>query len=120
MDLKDVMQQRCFAVVGDTLHEEKTAYQIKKGMQERGYTVYPVGKELASLNDIPEEIDVIDLCIHPSKGLRLLQECQKKFQMIVLQPGSADDTLRAYLDQNHLPYLDGCLLVGMSLYPKNS
>ena len=116
MDLKEIMAQHKFAVLGDTLNEEKTAWEIKTKMRAKGYTVYPVGKELASLNDIDDDIDVIDMCIHPAKGLRLLQECKKDFKMIVLQPGSADDTLRAYLDQNHLPYIDGCLLVGLSLY----
>ena len=80
MDLKEVMQNQVFAVVGDTLNEEKYAYKIKKGLQEHGYQVYAVGKELASLNDIPEDIEIIDLCIHPAKGLALLKACEKSFK----------------------------------------
>ena len=118
MDLKEVMQQQKFAVLGDTLNEEKYAYKIKSGLEAKGYTVYPVGKELASLNDIEDEIDVIDLCIHPAKGLKLLQENQKKFKTIVVQPGASDEALVAYLEENKLPYIDGCLLVGLSLYAK--
>ncbi len=118
MDLKEVMQQNVFAVLGNTLDEEKYAYKIKHGLEEKGYTVYAVGKELPSLNDIPEEIDIIDLCIHPVKGLQLLKECKKTFKMIVVQPGAADEALYAYLDEHNLPYMDGCLLVGLSLYAK--
>ena len=118
MELKEIMQQRSFAVVGDTLNEEKTAYEIKEKLLQRGYTVYPVGKELASLNDVPDEIDIIDLCIHPAKGLKLLQENQKDYKCIVLQPGAADEALLAYLKEHQMPYLEGCLLVGMSLYPR--
>ena len=118
MDLKEVMQQQNFAVVGDTLNEEKYACQIKNKMLDRGYTVYPVGKELASLNDIKGDVDVIDLCIHPAKGLKLMQECQKQFKTIVIQPGASSPELVAYLEENKLPYLDGCLLVGLSLYAK--
>ena len=119
MDLKEVMQQQNFAVVGDTLNEEKYAYKIKHGLMDKGYHVEAVGKELASLNDIPGEIDIIDLCIHPAKGLKLIQECKKPFQMIVVQPGASDEALVDYLKEKKLPYLDGCLLEGLSLYAKD-
>lgn len=116
MEMKDVMQQQVFAVVGDTLNPEKYACIIKNRMQDAGYTVYAVGKELPSLNDIPGDIDVIDLCIHPVKGLKLMQECKKSFRCIVIQPGADSPELLAYLDENHLPYLHGCLLKGLEAY----
>ncbi len=116
MEMKDVMQQQVFAVVGDTLNPEKYACTIKNRMQDAGYTVYAVGKELPSLNDIPGDIDVIDLCIHPVKGLKLMQECKKSFRCIVIQPGADSPELLAYLDENHLPYLHGCLLKGLEAY----
>lgn len=116
MEMKDVMQQQVFAVVGDTLSPEKYACTIKNRMQDAGYTVYAVGKELPSLNDIPGDIDVIDLCIHPVKGLKLMQECKKSFRCIVIQPGADSPELLAYLDENHLPYLHGCLLKGLEAY----
>ena len=118
MDLQEIMQQKTFAVLGDTLNPEKYAFKIKAGLLKNGCTVYSVGKELASLNDIPGEIDVIDLCIHPSKGLKLLQENRKSFKTIVIQPGASDEALVAYLKENNLPYIDGCLLVGLSLYAR--
>lgn len=116
MDLQEIMKKRVFAVVGDTLNPDKYAYKIKQGLTEKGYKVFAVGKELSSINDIPEEIDVIDLCIHPAKGLALMQECKKKFQCIVIQPGAESEELIAYLKENQLPYINGCLLVGLSLY----
>lgn len=118
MDLKEVMEQKTFALLGDTLNEEKTAYDIKKRMTDNGYTVYPVGKELASINDIPEEIDVIDLCIHPAKGLPLMKECKKSFKSVVIQPGAGNDALIEYLKAENIPYIEGCLLVGLSLYKR--
>lgn len=116
MEMKDIMQQQVFAVVGDTLNPEKYACTIKNRMQDAGYTVYAVGKELPSLNDVPDEIDVIDLCIHPVKGLKLMQECKKSFRCIVIQPGADSPELLAYLNENHLPYLHGCLLKGLEAY----
>ncbi len=116
MDLKEVMQQKTFAVVGDTLKEEKYAYKIKQGLEENGYTVYGVGTELPSLNDIPDGVDIVDLCIHPAKGLKLLQECQIPYKNIVIQPGASSDELLDYLQEKNIPYIDGCLLVGLKLY----
>ncbi|WP_027400547.1 CoA-binding protein [Anaerovorax odorimutans] len=117
MDLKETMEQKVFAVVGDTLNEEKYAYKIKKQMQDANYKVYSVGKELKSINDIPEDdIDVIDLCINPVKGLNLMKECNKKFKNVVIQPGAESEELLDYLKQNEIPYIESCLLVGLSLY----
>ncbi|WP_304508470.1 CoA-binding protein [Anaerotignum sp.] len=118
MDLKDIMQEKVFAVVGDTLNEEKYAFKIKNELMEHGYQVHSVGKELASLNDITEEIDVIDLCIHPVKGLKLMKECKKDYKYILIQPGAESKELLDYLDKTHAPFLEGCALVGLRLYSK--
>ena len=118
MEMKEIMQQQNFAVVGNTLDPEKYAYLIKSRMEENGYTVYPVGKELASLNDIEGELDVIDLCIHPAKGLKLMQECTKSFKGIVIQPGADSPELLAWLDEQGLPYVHGCLLKGLEQFPR--
>ena len=116
MDLREVMTRKNFAVLGDTLNPEKFACKIKNQMLDAGYNVYAVGKELASLNDIEGDIDIIDLCIHPVKGLKLLQENKKKFDCIVIQPGADSPELLAWLDENRLPYIHGCLLVGLRDY----
>ena len=116
MELQEVMKQRTFAIVGDTLNEEKYAWKIKHKMLANSYTVHSVGKELESLNDVPGELDIIDLCIHPAKGLKLMKECVKPFKSIVIQPGAESEELMTYLDEMHYPYIQGCLLVGLSLY----
>ena len=116
MELEQVMEQQTFAIVGDTLNEKKYAHLIKHKMIEFGYTVHSVGKELASINDIPGELDIIDLCIHPAKGLPLMQECTKPFKSIVIQPGAESDELLAFLDEKGYPYIQGCLLVGLSFF----
>lgn len=116
MDLKEVMEQKSFAIVGDTLNEEKFAYKIKTRMTANGYTVFSVGKELASINDIPSDLDIIDLCIHPAKGLKLMQECTKPFKCVVIQPGAESEELKAYLKETHTPFLESCLLVGLEKY----
>lgn len=99
MDLEQIMQMNTFAVVGDTLNPEKYAYKIKEGLLEQGYTVHSVGKELQSLNEIPGDLDIIDRCI-------------------VIQPGAESPEILSYLQERNLPYIEGCLLVGMRLYPR--
>ena len=116
MDLKEIMNQKSFAIVGDTLNKEKYAYKIKKEMIAKGYKVFSVGKELASINDILEEIDIINLCIHPVKGIKLLQECTKPFKCILIQPGAESKEILSYLQDNKIPYIEGCILVGLRLY----
>lgn len=117
MDLSQVMQKKCFAVAGDTLNPEKYAYLIKHAMLQADYRVACVGKELACLAELPEDTQVLDLCIHPAKGLALLKQCDRRFDAVVIQPGAESEELMAYLDEIEQPYLQGCLLVGLREYP---
>jgi predicted CoA-binding protein len=116
LDLQQAMAQKVFVVVGNTVNPDKYAYIIKHRLLAQGYTVYCVGKELASINDVPEEIDVIDLCINRYKGIRLLKECTKSFKVMIIQPGAESDEILRHLDENKLPYMEACILVGLSLY----
>ena len=118
MDLKEIMKYDTFVVVGDTLNEEKYAYKIKHELINSGYKVYSVGKELKSLNDIEGEVDILDLCINPPAGLKLLKENKKKFKCVIIQPGAGSEEITKFLDENNYNYMDGCLLVGIRLYPK--
>lgn len=118
MDLKEVMRLNNFVVVGNTILEEKYAYKIKQGLIEAGYSVECVGKELASINDVSSDIDVIDLCINPNLGIKLLKENKKKIKTVVIQPGAESTEIIDYLKDNNIDYLEGCLLVGLKLYKK--
>ena len=42
--------------------------------------------------------------------------CEKPFKCVVIQPGAESEEILRYLGENRLPYLEGCLLVGLSLY----
>ena len=116
MDMEFVMGQKGFVIVGDTLNEEKFACKIKKAMLKNGYSVHCVGKELDSINYVNDEIDILDLCINPVKGLKLLKECDKDYKGVVLQPGAASDEIKSFLDEKGIPYIDDCLLVGLKKY----
>lgn len=118
MDLKEVMEQKNFVVVGDTLNEDKYAHKIKRKLLDKGYNVHAVGKELATINDIKEDIDIINLCINPVKGLAFMQECKKPVKAVVMQPGAESPELRELLKTRNIEYLESCVLVGLKLYKK--
>lgn len=116
MELRDVMNLQNIVVVGNTINEEKYAYKIKHALLEKGYNVMSVGKELQSINDVEFDIDVLDLCINPNLGLKLLQENTKSIKIVVIQPGAESPEIIEYLKQNNIEYLEACLLLGISLY----
>lgn len=116
MNLKEIMKMRNFVVIGDTLNEKKYAYRIKEELLASGYKVAAVGKELKSINEVDFEIDILDLCINSKVGLKLLKENKKKFKSIVIQPGAESKEIIKYLNENKLPYIESCLLVGLRLY----
>ena len=116
MNLKEIMELNNFVVVGNTIVEEKYATKIKKGLLEAGYNVACVGKELASINDVEFEIEVLDLCINPNLGIKLLQENRKNVKVVVIQPGAESEEIIAFLNEKNIDYIEGCLLMGLSLY----
>ncbi|WP_163467888.1 CoA-binding protein [Fusobacterium sp. IOR10] len=116
MNLKEAMQMKNFVVVGDTINEKKYAYKIKNQLLAKEYNVAAVGKELKSINEVDFDIDILDLCINPVAGLKLLKENKKTFKNIVIQPGAESEEIIKYLRENKLPYIESCLLVGLRLY----
>lgn len=112
--LDQLMDKRTFTVAGDTLNSDKYAYRIKHALSDAGYIVHCVGKELVSLDDVPEDsIEVLDLCINPAKGEALIRECHKPIGAVLIQPGAGSDAIRSLLDQKGIPWLDGCALKGL-------
>lgn len=119
MDLKEIMHFNNFVVLGNTLDKDKYAYKIKEKLLQNNYKVACVDKQYKSLNDIPFEIDVLDLCMNPLKSIQLLKENSKPIKAVVIQPGAESADLKAFLEDVKIPYIEGCLLVGMSLYKKS-
>ena len=118
MDLQDIMRKDRFVIVGDTLNEEKYAYKIKEALLSNGYKVACVGKELKSLDEVDFNIEVVDLCINPIKGIELLKNTKKEIEAVLIQPGAGSQEIKDYLEAKNIPYLEGCALVGIRLYKK--
>lgn len=120
MNLKEIMENETFVVLGNTIDKEKYAYKIKEKLLEYNYNVYCVSKELKSLNDVEKEDFILDLCINPFKGLEYLKENKKKIKAVLIQPGAESEKIEEYLNNKNIPFLEGCALVGISLYKKNN
>lgn len=118
MELKEIMNESTFVVLGNTIDEEKYAYKIKHKLLEKGYKVYSVSKELKSINDVDADNFILDLCINPFKGLEYLKENKKSIKAVLIQPGAESDEIKNFLNEKGIPYLEGCALVGISLYRK--
>ncbi len=116
MNLKEMMSQKNFVVVGNTVNENKFAYKIKKELIKHGYSVYCVDKELESINDVEGEIDIIDLCVNHKKGINYLKECKKDYKAVLIQPGAGSKEIYDFLESNNIDYLNDCVLQGIKKY----
>lgn len=116
MTLETVLKFNNFVVVGNTINEEKFAYKIKNELIKKGYNIASVGKELKSINDVDFDIDVLDLCINPILGMNLLKENRKNVKVVIIQPGAESEEIKQYLDKEKIEYIEGCLLLALSLY----
>lgn len=117
MDLKDIMSYKKFIVIGSTENKEKYAYKIKEKLIDNGYDVYCVNKD-NPINNIEDMVDIIDLCINPVLGLKILKEYKylNNIKCVLIQPGAESDEIKNYLQEKNIDYLEGCALVGISLY----
>ncbi|WP_223066434.1 CoA-binding protein [Paenibacillus caui] len=71
-EIKEILESaRTIAVVGLSDKTDRTSYMVAQAMQKRGYRIIPVNpavkddilgeKTYASLKDIPEPIDIVDV-----------------------------------------------------------
>ena len=71
---KDFLDFKNWCVVGDVGNEKKYAYRILNKLKENGYNAFGVSLKdgeniFKSLKEVTCNIEVIDLCINPIKGI---------------------------------------------------
>ncbi|CDF58345.1 CoA-binding protein [Thermobrachium celere] len=91
-------EKKTWAVIGSVSNKDKFANKIYNFMKNKGYKVYPVdpsGKELdgektfASLRDLPEKPDAIDMVINPVRGEKYIDEAAELgIKYVWFQPGA--------------------------------
>ncbi|MCR1934925.1 CoA-binding protein [Clostridium tepidum] len=121
MKAYDFLNYKNWAVAGSVLSEEKYAYKIFNKLKEKGYNVAGVkpGCEtkdvFSNIKDIPYNIDVLDLCINPIKGLDIVKEASKLgINKILIQPGAESKDIINFCKENNIDAVEGCALVELS------
>ena len=107
-----------WAVAGDVLNTSKYAYKILDSLKRDGFNtvgVNPSGENQGvykSLKDIPYKVEVLDLCINPYKGIKIVQEAYElKIDKILIQPGAESAEILDYCKINGIHEVKGCALV---------
>src|SRR5699024_1981653 len=79
-------QAKTIAVVGLSANPDRTSHQVSKVMQDAGYRIIPVNptadevlgeKSYASLTDIPERVDIINVFRRPEYLPAIAKEAAK-------------------------------------------
>ena len=108
------------AVVGATDAPGKYGGIIYRDLKRKGYRVVPVNPArdavdavYASILDIEEPPDIVNVVVPPVRTMRILdQAAQLPDAAVWIQPGAADDEVRAHADELGLPTLiDACIMV---------
>ncbi len=129
--LRDILTSaRTIAVVGHSDNPMRTSYQIAQALKRFGYTVYPVNPTVqtidgepcyASLKDVPEPIDIVDVFRRSEYLEQVVQEAIEVGAKVVwAQLGVADDHAAALAEQAGLKIvMDNCIKVThMQLVPR--
>ena len=118
---RQFLEYKNWAVAGDVLNPSKYAYKIMNSLKSNGFNA--VGVNLSnnrqgvynSLSDIPYKVEVLDLCINPNNGIKILQEAHElKIDKILIQPGAESPEILNFCHSNGMEAIQGCALVELS------
>lgn len=114
-----------WAVVGASPNPERYGHKIVKLLMERGYTVYPIHPKsdeilglrcYASITDVAEQIDVVDMVVNPKVGLGVMQEIRDAgIKHVWLQPGAESEEIHEFARANGISAIDACVLATLSI-----
>lgn len=121
MQASELLGFKNWVVVGDVANPSKYAYRILNALKNAGFNAEGVnprdasGKLYKNLKDVPYTIDVIDLCINPITGLKVVQEAKElNINKVLIQPGAESEDILKYCEDNGITAIEGCALVELS------
>ena len=113
---------RVVAVVGASSNRAKFGNKAFRAFRDKGFTVIPVNpnerevegtKTVASVLDIPGEIDMVTVYVPPHIGVRVLDDVARKgVKELWLNPGAEDDAVLARARELGLEPILACSIVG--------
>lgn len=117
---KDFLDFKNWCVVGDVGNEKKYAYRILNKLKENGYNAFGVSLKdgeniFKSLKEVSCNIEVIDLCINPIKGIEFIKEAKTLgINKVLIQPGAESEEVLNFCKENDICAIEGCALVELS------
>ena len=121
MKAEELLDYKNWVVVGDVLNSSKYAYKILNSLKSEGYNTVGINPSVQSsevyksLKDVPFTIDVVDLCINPIKGLKILEEVYElNIGKVLIQPGAESDEIISFCKTKGITAIEGCALVELS------
>lgn len=119
----DLLNYKNWVVVGNVLDEKKYAFKILNELKNNGFNAVGVnpkdttGEVYKTLKEVPFLIDVIDLCINPIFGLKIVEDAKNlKINKILIQPGAESVDILSLCTNKDIIAIEGCALVELSNY----
>lgn len=122
--IRKTLELKRWAVVGATDDPAKYGYKIFHLLRAEGYTVFPIHPTLkeidgvavyASIRELPEAPDVVDMVVNPRIGLKVMEEIgERGIKYVWLQPGARSDEIRDYAAGNGISLIEDCVLVRLA------
>jgi len=117
----ELLDYKNWVVVGDVLTPSKYAFKILNSLKRDGFNVVGLNPSIESkevynnLRDIPFKIEVLNLCINPYKGIKIVKEAfELKIDKILIQPGAQSNEILHFCKINGINAIEGCTLVELS------
>lgn len=116
---KNFLEFKNWCVIGDVGNEKKYAYRILNKLKENGYNVVGVNSRgdgiYKSLSEVPYDIEVIDLCINPIRGIEFIKGVKElSINKVLIQPGAESEEILKFCNENNIEAIEGCALVELS------
>ncbi len=109
------------AVLGASPKKERYSNQAVNLLKEYGHEVIPVNpvhdeiegiKAVKSLGEIRISIDTLSVYVGPKQISSLIPDILNlKPKRVILNPGTESEELKQTLNQNNIPFVEGCTLV---------
>jgi len=110
------------ALVGANDDPGKYGSVIYRDLKSKGYDVYPVNPNratvdgdpcFASLADLPAPPSIVNFVVPPHVSLQVLEEAKELGHTLVwMQPGSSSPEVRQFIEENDFESLiDACIMV---------